>query len=101
MRRYSLIPALLLVFLFAAFQKGEAVSTSTPDVTTAPVATKQPAATAAKAKMPKTHNVDHDGVKHAPGSEDAVQKCGSCHGKDLRGGKVAPSSCFECHEKNW
>ncbi len=35
-----------------------------------------------------------------PGAENATQKCIVCHGKDLRGGKVAPS-CYGCHEKNW
>jgi hypothetical protein len=41
------------------------------------------------------------GVKHAPGSDNATQKCAGCQGKDLRGGKVAKVSCFECHEKKW
>jgi hypothetical protein len=40
-------------------------------------------------------------VKHAPGSDNATQKCTVCHGKDLRGGKVAKASCYECHEKVW
>ncbi|MGK2856054.1 MAG: hypothetical protein ACSLFQ_02485 [Thermoanaerobaculia bacterium] len=51
--------------------------------------------------MPKTHTVDREGVKHAPGDDNAAQKCATCHGKDLKGGKVAKVSCFDCHDKNW
>lgn len=38
---------------------------------------------------------------HMPGAESSTQKCVMCHGKDLKGGKAAKISCFECHEKNW
>jgi hypothetical protein len=69
-----------------------------PKATAAPAVTKVAEATK---KVPKTHNDDHEGVMHAPGSDNPVQKCGACHGKDLRGGKVSKSSCFECHEKVW
>jgi hypothetical protein len=50
---------------------------------------------------PKTHTVDQGGVKHAVGSDNPTQKCAICHGKDLRGGKVAKVSCYECHVKKW
>jgi hypothetical protein len=40
-------------------------------------------------------------VMHAPGSDNATQRCAACHGKDLRGGRLAKTSCFQCHEKNW
>ena len=58
------------------------------------------AATTAK-NTPKSHTVDHGGVKHAAGSDNPMQKCAACHGKDLRGGKMAKTSCYECHEKTW
>jgi cytochrome c553 len=38
---------------------------------------------------------------HAAGSETPATKCAGCHGKDLKGGKVAKTSCFDCHEKKW
>ena len=68
------------------------------DVTSATTPAEAPAT---GRKLPKTHTVDHGGVMHAPGADNATQKCAGCHGKDLRGGKVAKASCFECHEKTW
>jgi hypothetical protein len=56
---------------------------------------------ATQAKLPKTHTVDHGGVMHAAGGDNPVQRCSACHGKDLRGGKAAKSSCFDCHEQVW
>jgi hypothetical protein len=46
--------------------------------------------------------VNRDGILHAPGGENATQKCAGCHGKELSGGKVATTSCVACHkEKKW
>lgn len=61
----------------------------------------KPATQASSGKAPKTHTVDHDGIMHAPLAENATQKCATCHGKELTGGKVAKTSCLDCHEKNW
>lgn len=61
----------------------------------------KPATRASSGKAPKTHTVNHDGIMHAPLAENATQKCVTCHGKELTGGKVAKTSCLECHEKNW
>jgi outer membrane biosynthesis protein TonB len=75
----------------------------TPAPAPAPAAepeTKAPAPSAGKTP-PKTHNVDHGGVMHAAGSDNPTQKCAGCHGKDLKGGKVAPSSCYSCHDQVW
>ncbi|MFN2441694.1 MAG: hypothetical protein ABR517_03315 [Thermoanaerobaculia bacterium] len=52
-------------------------------------------------EVPKTHNVDHGGVMHAPGSDNPTQRCAACHGKDLRGAKVAAVSCYDCHDQVW
>jgi hypothetical protein len=41
--------------------------------------------------------VNRDGALHPANTENAAQRCGMCHGKDLEGGKVAPS-CYSCHE---
>lgn len=62
--------------------------------------TKAPAPSTGKTP-PKTHNVDHEGVMHAAGSDNPTQRCAGCHGKDLKGGKVAPSSCYSCHDQKW
>ncbi|HUP62524.1 MAG TPA: hypothetical protein VNA69_19120 [Thermoanaerobaculia bacterium] len=51
--------------------------------------------------MPKNHTVDYGGVKHAAGAGNAAQKCAVCHGKDLKGGRLAKVSCFECHKQTW
>jgi hypothetical protein len=63
--------------------------------------TEEPATRASSGKAPKTHTVDHGGIMHAPGEETATKKCAACHGPELKGGKIAKISCFECHEKNW
>ena len=68
--------------------------------TAAPATGEQPAATAAS-KLPKNHTVDYGGVMHAPGAADnPTQKCGACHGRDLKGGKTAPT-CLDCHDQVW
>jgi cytochrome c553 len=54
----------------------------------------------AAATPPKTHTVKLGDALHAPGYKTPVQKCGACHGKDLKGGAKA-SSCFKCHGQNW
>jgi hypothetical protein len=64
----------------------------------------KPAATAPASDRktpPKTHTVDKEGVMHAPGFATPAQKCAPCHGKELTGGRVAKTSCLECHEKKW
>ncbi|MHB9001413.1 MAG: hypothetical protein ACYC9N_18085, partial [Thermoanaerobaculia bacterium] len=58
------------------------------------------ATSAPSKRLPKSHTVDHEGVMHAPGDKTPMQKCAGCHGKDLKGGKIAPS-CFDCHEQKW
>jgi outer membrane biosynthesis protein TonB len=57
-------------------------------------------APATSSRLPKTHTVNKGGAMHAPGLETPVQRCGACHGKDLKGGKAAPS-CFSCHDQVW
>ena len=69
-------------------------ATSTADLPPMMSATKKP--------TPKTHTVNRDGTMHMPGGENAKQKCAMCHGADLKGGKVATTSCVECHsEPKW
>ena len=75
----------------------EAPAASTPEE----LGRTTPATTTSTRKVPKTHTVDHGGTLHAAGAENAAQKCSVCHGKELKGGKAAKVSCFECHEKNW
>ena len=58
-------------------------------------------ATKTASKLPKTHTIDKGGAMHAPGFETPAQRCAGCHGKDLKGGKVAPVSCFSCHDQTW
>jgi hypothetical protein len=75
-------------------------TTATTATTTATTTGEQPAAAPAS-KLPKTHTVDHGGVMHAPGAGDnPTQKCGACHGRDLKGSKTGPS-CFDCHDQMW
>lgn len=57
-------------------------------------------ATKAPSRLPRTHTVDQGGAMHAPGFETPAQRCAGCHGKDLKGGKAAPS-CFSCHDQVW
>jgi hypothetical protein len=91
---------------------GETTTMTATAVTTDPVTDTTMTATAADStattgtatadkEIPKTHNVDHGGVMHAPGSDNPTQRCAACHGQDLRGGKVAPSSCYDCHDQVW
>lgn len=68
--------------------------------TTATTAPAQPAP-ATPSKLPRTHTVDLGGTMHAPGMDNPVQRCGACHGKELKGGRVADVSCFSCHEQKW
>jgi outer membrane biosynthesis protein TonB len=70
-----------------------------PPAAQPPAQTTQPAAT--RAALPKTHTVDRGGVMHAPGAENPAQRCAACHGKDLRGGRTATSSCYSCHDQVW
>jgi hypothetical protein len=71
----------------------------TPEAMTDVTGDATPTTTVAAA-LPKTHNIDKGGSMHAPGMETPNQKCAACHGKDLKGGKTAPS-CYACHEQNW
>ncbi|MFN2240086.1 MAG: hypothetical protein ABR524_11915 [Thermoanaerobaculia bacterium] len=75
-------------------------STATEEVPAAESTATTGTATADK-EAPKSHNVDYGGVMHAPGSDNPTQRCGACHGKDLRGAKVASSSCYDCHDQVW
>jgi len=50
---------------------------------------------------PPSHTVIQDGVPHAPGLNDPMQNCTSCHGADLRGGSNGQPSCFTCHGQKW
>ena len=50
---------------------------------------------------PPSHTVIQDGVPHAPGLNDPMQNCTSCHGSDLRGGADGQPSCFTCHGQKW
>ena len=74
-----------------------------PAVVTPPEPVTTPAAVARPKsdKLPKNHTVDYGGVLHAPGETNPAQRCASCHGAELKGGKISQISCFECHEKNW
>ncbi|MBI2213253.1 MAG: hypothetical protein HYU52_06370 [Acidobacteria bacterium] len=67
----------------------------------APAPASQPAPRASSGKAPKTHTVNREGIMHAPDAESAGSKCAMCHGKELKGGKMAKTPCYECHEKNW
>lgn len=61
-----------------------------------------PMMSSSKKPTPKTHTVDRDGTMHMPGGENAKQKCAMCHGADLKGGKMASTSCLDCHtEPKW
>ena len=50
---------------------------------------------------PEGHTVRRDGVPHAPGLNDPVNQCVTCHGNDLRGGDDGEPSCFSCHGQVW
>lgn len=73
-----------------------ATTASAPEPATAP-ATKATTRTPST-KVPKNHTVNREGALHPANTENPVQRCGACHGKDLKGGKAAPS-CYSCHEK--
>jgi hypothetical protein len=66
-----------------------------------PTPAKTPVKATTTRNPPKSHSLVQGGVKHAAGSDNPMQKCAVCHGKDLRGGKVANVSCYECHDKVW
>ena len=50
---------------------------------------------------PEGHTVVKDGVPHAPGLNDPLASCVTCHGADLRGGDGGEPSCFACHGQKW
>jgi mono/diheme cytochrome c family protein len=50
---------------------------------------------------PDGHTVVKGGVAHAPGLNDPIANCASCHGADLRGGSGGQPSCFSCHGQKW
>ncbi len=74
--------------------------TAPATATTAPAAAPatKTATRTSSTKVPKTHSVNREGALHPANTENPTQRCGACHGKDLKGGKAAPS-CFSCHEK--
>ena len=89
----------------AGWATGE-TSTPAPTATVADAETSTadlpPMMSSAKKPTPKTHTVDRDGTMHMPGGENAKQKCAMCHGADLKGGKMASTSCVDCHsEPTW
>lgn len=95
-------------------QAPPAAETPAPAVTAPATATTAPAASPAtppatapatktatrtpSTKVPKTHTVNREGALHPANTENPTQRCGACHGKDLKGGKAAPS-CYSCHDK--
>jgi len=50
---------------------------------------------------PEGHTVMKSGVAHAPGLNDPLANCATCHGADLRGGNDGQPSCFSCHGQKW
>ena len=50
---------------------------------------------------PEGHTVMKSGVAHAPGLNNPMVSCTSCHGADLRGGNEGQPSCFRCHGQKW
>lgn len=73
----------------------------TGDTAAPPAGTGTATAAGETRPVPPTHTVDHGGIMHAPGSDEPARNCASCHGQDLGGGRVASSSCLDCHEKVW
>lgn len=55
----------------------------------------------APADIPDDHTVKKGGAYHAPGLNDPVSNCTTCHGADLMGGTQGQPSCFKCHGKKW
>ena len=50
---------------------------------------------------PATHTVNNGGVAHAPGFNQPLTNCTSCHGATLRGGQSGEPSCYKCHGQKW
>jgi len=50
---------------------------------------------------PEGHTVGKGGAAHAPGLNDPLANCVTCHGADLRGGPAGQPSCFTCHGEKW
>lgn len=51
--------------------------------------------------VPADHTLRKGGALHAPGLNDPVQNCATCHGAALRGGANGEPSCFRCHGEVW
>jgi len=51
-------------------------------------------------ERPANHTVNKNGAFHAPGLNNPIGDCTSCHGSTLRGGGEAPS-CYTCHGQKW
>lgn len=47
------------------------------------------------------HTVVEGGVAHAPGLNNPLQNCTSCHGANLQGGSAGQPSCTSCHGVKW
>ena len=50
---------------------------------------------------PSNHDTLLVGQVHHPKYLDALHFCVGCHGASLRGGTIAPTSCYQCHGVRW
>jgi len=50
---------------------------------------------------PEGHTVFKSGVAHAPGLNNPLQNCTTCHGANLQGGADGQPSCTSCHGVKW
>lgn len=55
----------------------------------------------APANAPEGHTVVKSGVAHAPGLNNPLQNCTSCHGSNLQGGSEGQPACTSCHGVKW
>ena len=53
------------------------------------------------ANAPEGHTDVKGGAAHAPGSNNPLVNCISCHGPTLEGGDDGEPSCFSCHGRVW
>ena len=55
----------------------------------------------APADAPEGHTVMKSGVAHAPGLNNPLANCTTCHGANLQGGEAGQPSCTSCHGVKW
>ena len=55
----------------------------------------------APADAPEGHTVMKSGVAHAPGLNNPLVNCTTCHGANLQGGAEGQPSCTTCHGVKW